>query len=234
MFQADPGPVTVTVEVPNMLSISAPLWLLSTPPLLIASAPGPKMPMPVKPAAVTVEPAPETIMLAPTKRSRPVCSLPPLITESVPPSTATPMESPLTVSEPPLIVTPPEKQLHRSRSPPMVPILPPLLAPVSVRVPLPSVSNEPAPANLPENVVVLLPAMNRSVEGLEGPMETVPPPEAPSASEPISAATTPSPIASVAPASTLKPWVNAEIVDDIAVDREGRGVADGERVGRRC
>jgi hypothetical protein len=133
-FQVDPGPLTVTVAVPKMASISAPPWLFSTPPLAIATVPVPKMPMPVKPPTVRLEPAPDTSMLLATRRSASSCSVPPLITESVPPRTATPVAKPLTVSEPPLIVRPPAKQSHSVRSPPMVPMLPPLLAPVSVSV----------------------------------------------------------------------------------------------------
>jgi len=176
-FQVEPGPVTVAVGMPRpgkKPSISAPPWLLSTPPLLIVSDPGPKMPTPVKPPTVTVEPAPLTIMLLATRRSLaagvlPTCSVAPLMTASVPPVTVTPWEKPLTVSEPPLIVSPPLSQLHSERSPPIVPMLPPLLAPVSVSEPLSS-SSEPAPENAPENVVLLLPAMVSRVVGSEAPI----------------------------------------------------------------
>src|SRR5262245_9343584 len=125
--QLDPGPVTVTLGVPNALSISAPLWLMNVAPLLMVRDPGPKMPMPVTPAAFTVEPAPETIMLLATRKPRPLLgasSVAPLMTERVPPKTATPWLDPLTVSDPPLSVRPPLEQLHRMRSPPIVPILP--------------------------------------------------------------------------------------------------------------
>jgi hypothetical protein len=94
------------------------------------------------------------------------------------------MAKPLTLSAPPLIVSPPSSQLHSERSPPIVPILPPLLAPVSVSEPLSS-SREPGPENAPENVVLLLPAMVSSVVGLDAQITTPPPPETPSASEPI-------------------------------------------------
>ena len=128
----------------------------------------------MKPPTVTVEPAPLMIMLLATRRSLaagvlPTCSVPPLMTESVPPVIDTPMEKPLTVSAPPLIVSPPLSQLHSERSPPIVPILPPLLAPVSVSEPLSS-SSEPAPENAPENVVLLLPAMVSRVVGSEAPI----------------------------------------------------------------
>ena len=198
-------------------SISAPAWLLSTPPLLITTDDVcPKMPMPVgPPVTVTLEPGPEMSMLAETRRAAgvaidPICSVPPLITESVPPMTLTPPNGPLppTVSEPPLIVSPPAKQSHSVRSPPMVPMLPPLLAPVSVRlVPMLSSSSEPAPEKLPENVVLLLPTMARSVPGSVGPIITAPPP----ASEPISVTVPPSPSASVAPAPTLKAGLKEEV-----------------------
>jgi hypothetical protein len=143
--------------------------------------------------------------------SGPICSVPPLMTESVPPNTVTPMERPLTVSAPPSIVSPPVEQLHSVRSPPMVPILRPLLAPVSVSVAPLSSSSEPAPANEPENVVLLFPAMDSVVLGLDVPICTLPPPAGPSASEPI-AAKTPLPRASVAPPLTLKAGANDELL----------------------
>jgi hypothetical protein len=68
-FQVEPGPVTVAVGVPREESISAPPWLLSTPPLLMESDAGPKIPIPVKPFTVTLEPAPLMIMLLATRRS---------------------------------------------------------------------------------------------------------------------------------------------------------------------
>ena len=115
MFQVEPGPVTVAVGVPKEESISAPPWLLSTPPLLMETVPGPKMPMPVKPFTVTLEPAPLMIMLLATRRSlaagvSPTCSVAPLMTERVPPSTVTPWASPLTVREPPSMVSDPVEQ----------------------------------------------------------------------------------------------------------------------------
>ena len=92
-FQVEPGPVTVAVGVPRMESISAPPWLLSTPPLLMESVAGPKMPMPVKPFTVTLEPVPLMIMLLATRRSlatgvSPTCSVAPLMTREfrLPPS----------------------------------------------------------------------------------------------------------------------------------------------------
>ena len=85
---------------------------------------------------------------------------------------------PATVSEPPLIVSPPVSQLHKVRLPPMVPMLPPLLAPVSVSAAPLSSSSEPTPANEPENVVLVFPAIERRAEVSAGPMTTVPPPGA--------------------------------------------------------
>jgi hypothetical protein len=139
-----------------------------------------------------------------------VCSEPPLVTASVPDSISTELP---TVNDPPLIVTPPWSQLHSERVPPIVPILPPLLAPVRISVP-PSSSIEPAPENAPENVVVLLAAMVSRVVGSVGPMTTVPPPEIPSASEPIWAATPPSAIVSVAPRLTATAvWPGSAVLD---------------------
>ncbi|GEP60659.1 hypothetical protein RSO01_78250 [Reyranella soli] len=94
-------------------------------------------------------------------RSRLICKVPPLTTESVPPKTETP-KKPFTVSAPPSIVSPPVKQSHSVRSPPIVPILPPLLAPVSVSlVAAPSSSSEPVPEIEPEKVVLVPPAILR-------------------------------------------------------------------------
>jgi hypothetical protein len=94
-------------------------------------------------------------------------------------------------------------------------MLPPLLAPVSVSEPLSS-SSEPAPENAPENVVLLLPAMVSRVLGSEAPITTTPPPEAPSASEPIWALT-PLPIASVAPKLTARAvWLGSAVFDAAA------------------
>src|SRR5262245_24235197 len=217
-FHVEPGPVTVARATPKKESISAPPWLLSTPPLLMVSTPGPNTPIPVKPSTVTLELAPEMSMLDATSRSAllepdpgPICSVPPLMTESVPPNTVTPMERPFTVSAPPSIVSPPLEQLHSVRSPPMVPMLRLLLAPVSVSVAPLSSSSEPAPANEPENVVLLLPAMDSVVLGLDVPICTLPPPDGPSASEPI-VAKTPLPRASVAPPLTLKAGANDELL----------------------
>src|SRR5580700_1331399 len=224
-FQVEPRPVTVADGWPRLgvrvnASISAPPWLLSTPPLLIASedvndVTGPKTPTTVgPPVTVTLEPGPETIMLVAIRRAagdarEPTCSVPPLITASVPPRTDTPVLKLLTVSEPPLIVSPPEEQLHSVRSPPMVPMLPPLLAPVSVRAAPLSSSSEPAPEKRPENVALPLPTMLRTVVGSAGPMMTAPPPEVPLASEPI-VADAASPSLSVAPTSTLKAGLKEE------------------------
>ena len=186
--------------------------------MLMESVAGPKMPMPVKPFTVTLEPAPLMIMLLATRRSLaagvlPTCSLPPLMTERVPPSTVTPWVNPLTIREPPLIVSPPPSQLHSERSPPIVPMLPPLLAPVSVSELLSTCSSEPAPENAPENVVLLVPAMVSMVVGSEAPMTTAPPPEAPSASEPIWALT-PLPILSVAPKFTARAvWPGSAVLN---------------------
>ena len=69
--QVEPAPVTRTVGVPikGNASISAPPWLSSMPPLEIVNVPGPKMPKPVKPLVVTVEPGPVMVMLLATRRS---------------------------------------------------------------------------------------------------------------------------------------------------------------------
>ena len=203
-FQVEPGPVTVTLGVPGRKElISAPPWLFSTPPLLIDRVAGAEKPTLVgPPVTVTLEPGPEMTMLLPTSRPAgddddPICSVPPLTTASVPPSTTTPPPKPppRTVNAPPLIVSPPVSQLHKVRLPPMAPMLPPLLAPVSVSaVPLSS-SSEPAPANDPENVVLAPPETASRVEASVGPTMTVPPPE----SEPISTVA-----ASPAPALRLR------------------------------
>ena len=59
------------------------------------------------------------------------------------------------------------------------------------------------PANEPENVVLVPPAMVRNA-GPVGPMTTVPPPAVPSASDPITTSTAPLPTVSVAPVLTAK------------------------------
>jgi hypothetical protein len=131
---------------------------LSTPPLLMVRDAGAKFPMNVCPKTVTLEPAP-VITALPATPKLVVVSVPPLATVSVPPST---MVEPPTVSEPPLIVSAGPEQLAQSlRSPPMVPILPPKLAPVSVSIAVSSSSSEPAPPNVPENVLLLLPTMSQ-------------------------------------------------------------------------
>ena len=152
-FHCDPAPVTTTVAgPPKKESTSAPPWLLSTPPLLMVSAPGPKTPTPVKPpATVTVEPGPEITMFDAISRSAlvllvggPTCSVPPLMTLSVPPSTVTPWAKPLTVSEPPSMVSDPVEQRHRSRSPPIT-----LPVPVNRNDAASSSSMEPGPLMTP-------------------------------------------------------------------------------------
>ena len=66
------------------------------------------------------------------------------------------------------------------------------------------------PPNNPENVVLVFPAMIRRVEPSVGPILTAPPPEGPSASEPISA-DTPSPTTNVATGWILKAGLKAEL-----------------------
>src|SRR5215831_18384411 len=143
-FQVEPGPVTVTVGAPRKgrkVAMSALPWLLSTPPLLMMTDAGAKLPMIVSP--VTLKPAP-VITALPATPKLVVVSVPPLVTVSVPPST---IVEPPTVSEPPLIVSAGPEQVAQSlRSPPMVPILPPL------------------------------PTILSRENGLEGPIVTVPPP----------------------------------------------------------
>src|SRR5215831_3665665 len=198
-FQVEPGPVTVTVGVPRKgrkVAMSALPWLLSTPPLLMVTDAGAKLPMIVSPVTVTLEPAPVITALPPTPKLV-VVSVPPLVTVSVPPST---IVEPPTVSEPPLIVSAGAEQLKQSVRPPMVPILPPKLAPVSVSEAALSSSSEPAPENLPENVVAPLPTMLSREDESEGPTVTVPPP----ASDAISAKP-PLPTVRAAPALTVKP-----------------------------
>src|SRR5262249_48224153 len=179
-FQVEPGPVTVTVGVPRKgrkVAMSALPWLLSTAPLLMVRDAGAKLPMIVPPGTVTLEPAPVITALRATPKLV-VVSVPPLVTVSVPPST---MVEPPTVSEPPLMVSAGLAHVPQSvRSRPIVPMLPPLLAPVSVSEAMSSSSSEPAPANAPETVLLLLPTMLRREKD---PMVTVPPP----ASDPISA-----------------------------------------------
>ena len=59
-------------------------------------------------------------------------------------------------------MSPPPKQLHSVRSPPIVPMLPPLLAPVRVSVvEVLESSSEPAPENEPEKVVLVAGVMLR-------------------------------------------------------------------------
>src|SRR5262245_11704721 len=206
-FQVEPGPVTITIGVPRKgrpVAMSAPPWLLSTPPLLMTRDAGAKLPMIVCPVTVTLEPAPVITALPATPKSA-VVSVPPLVTVSVPPST---IVEPPTVSEPPLIVSAGPEQVAQSvRSPPMLPILPPKLAPVSVSEAALSSSIEPAPENLPEHVVAPLPTMLSREDELEGPIVTVPPP----ASDPISAKA-PLPTVRAAPALTVKAGANEELL----------------------
>src|SRR5215471_8398998 len=203
-FQVEPGPVTVAVGVPRKgrkVAMSALPWLLSTPALLMVTDAGAKLPMIVCPVTVTLEPAP-VITALPATPKLVVVSVPPLVTVSVPPST---MVEPPTVSEPPLIVSAGLAHVPQSvRSRPMVPILPPLLAPVSVSEAMSSSSSEPAPANAPENVLLLLPTMLRREKD---PIVTVPPP----ASDPISTKA-PLPTVRAAPALTVKAGANEELL----------------------
>ena len=229
IFHCDPAPVTTTVAgPPKKESTSAPPWLLSTPPLLMVSAPGPKRPMPVKPpaATVTVEPGPEITMSDATSRSPkmplvgPTCSVPPLMTESVPPSTVTPWAKPLTVSEPPSMVSEPVEQRQRSRSPSIT-----LPVPVNLNDAASSSSMEPGPLMTPEKVVLVLPAMNRRVLGSDAPSCKAPAP----ASEPISTD------ASV-PDRQRRATADAEVRHERrnvagAVDGERRRVLNRERIG---
>src|SRR6516165_525906 len=198
-LQVEPGPVTVTVGVPRKgrkVAMSALPWLLSTPPLLMMTDAGAKLPMIVSPVTVTLEPAP-VITALPATPKLVVVSVPPLVTVRVPAST---MVEPPTVNEPPLIVSAGLAQVPQSmRSPPMLPILPPKLAPVSVSESVLSSSIEPAPENWPENVVPPVPTMLSRENGLEGPIVTLPPP----ASDPISTKA-PSPTVRAEPALTVK------------------------------
>ena len=201
-FQVEPGPVTVAVGVPRKgrkVAMSALPWLLSAPPLLMVTDAGAKLPMIVSPVTVTLEPAPVTTALPATPKLV-VVSVPPLVTVSVPPST---IVEPPTVSEPPLIVSAGLAHVPQSvRSRPMMPMLPPLLAPVSVSEAMSSSSSEPAPANAPENVLLLLPTMLRREKD---PIVTVPPP----ASDPISTKA-PLPTVRAEPALTVKPGAKEE------------------------
>ena len=120
--------------------------------------------------AVTVEPAPLTLMLAAARMST-VCSVPPLVTVSVPPSTSTKLP---TVADPPLMISPPVWQLHRLRSPWMFRV------PVSVSVPAPVLVNEPLlPPSWIEPLTVverlLPPTMSRFVPSLYVPASSIEP-----------------------------------------------------------
>src|SRR5262249_21247041 len=133
----------------------------------IVSEPGPKKPTTVTPLAVTVEPAPVTIMLPATRMSV-VCSVPPLVTASVPPSISTKLP---TVNDPPLMVSPPDpKPLTTVRVPPM------LLLPVSVSWPLPSSTRLPrAPPSWIEPLSVVERSLLPTVSSFD-PIEYVPAP----------------------------------------------------------
>src|SRR5262249_18120468 len=76
-------------------------WLLSTPPLLMVTDAGAKLPMIVSPVTATLEPAP-VITALPATPKLVVVSEPPLVTVSVPPST---MVEPPTGRGPPLLVS---------------------------------------------------------------------------------------------------------------------------------
>ena len=163
MAQVESVPVTVACGAPGKIEvISAPNRLFNRPPPLISSVPAAKMPMPVRPLTVTVEPAPVMTAAPETVRSElmsavgPMVSTPPLVTVNVPDSTLTPMKRPTTVSAVPSIVRPPVgPQLHSTRSPPIVPDEP--AVPVSVRwLPLLRVRS-PLPAKVPEKVVATAP-----------------------------------------------------------------------------
>src|SRR5262249_34315121 len=102
-----------------------------------------------------------------------VCSVPPLVTASVPPSTSTKLP---TVADPPLMTSPPVWQLHRLRSPWMFRV------PVSVSVPAPVLVNEPLlPPSWIEPLTVverlLLPTMSRFVPSLYVPAPSIEPAE---------------------------------------------------------
>ena len=153
IFHCDPGPVTATVAgAEEGIDLGSAL-AVEHPAVADGERSRSEKPTPVKPPAVTVtvEPGPEIVMLEATSRSPktplvgPTCSVPPLITESVPPSTVTPWAKPLTVSEPPSIVSEPVEQRHRSRSPPIT-----LPVPVNRNDAASSSSMEPGPLMTPE------------------------------------------------------------------------------------
>ncbi len=213
-FQVEPAPVTVTVGVKRgspgnggAASIATKPGVLSTPPLEIVADTGPpnaKNSVGPLGLTVTVDPAPSMTRAEEKTTARlGVCSLPPLMTESVPPSTTVPRLGSVTVSEPPLMVRPPlVSQLQRSIPPIVLPW------PVSVSTAPPSISSVPAPDSLPENVLLVLPPTIRVVEESEGPTMTLPPPASDSTT-----AKAPSPSAIVAPVLTLKAGKNEEPFD---------------------
>ena len=160
-FQVEPAPVTVTVGVKNWFraSIAARPGVLSTPPLEIVTVTGPPIDAnsvgPLR-LTVTVDPAPSMTRAENSTTARlVVCSLPPLMTESVPPSTTVPRPGSVTLSEPPLMVRPLLSQLQTRT--------PPILLPRRVRVSRAksSISSAPVPVIVPANVVLLLPAKLR-------------------------------------------------------------------------
>src|SRR5215831_3367484 len=107
--------------------------------------------------------------MLPATRTSVVCSVPPLVTVSVPTSTSTKLPA---VNDPPLIVTPPAAQPHNDRvkSPPM------LLLPVSVSVPLPSFTRlPPAPPSWIEPLSVVERSLLPTVSSFD-PIEYVPAP----------------------------------------------------------
>src|SRR5262245_50948700 len=106
--------------------------------------------------------------MLPATRMSVVCSVPPLVTASVPPSISTKLP---TVNDPPLMVSPPDPQpLHTVRVPPM------LLLPVSVIVPLPSFTRlPPAPPSWIEPLSVVERSLKPTVSSFD-PIEYVPAP----------------------------------------------------------
>ena len=120
------------------------------------------MPTPVTPATVTDEPGPEIAMALAHQEICVVLQRAAVHHRERAAEDDDALAKPSTVSAPPLIVSPPPKQSHSVRSPPIVPILPPLLAPVRVSVvEVLASSSEPAPENEPEKVVLVPPAIVR-------------------------------------------------------------------------
>src|SRR6516162_10272519 len=189
-FKTEPAPVTITFELPSYASpMIVDVVELTTPPLAIVSAPGPTVTSPTKrpkgPPTFQVDPGPVTATVGVPRKGRKVAmsALPWLL--STPPL--------LMVRDAgaklPMIVCPVTVTLEPATK----------LAPVSVRESALSSSIEPAPENVPENVVAPLPTMLSRVNESDGPMVTVPPP----ASDPISTKA-PSPTLRAEPALTVK------------------------------